>query len=65
MAKTTFCTLRPEKCREHDDEGQERDAERDVGEPHQHLVDIPAEIARYEPDDGADGHDGHRRRRAR
>ena len=53
---------RLQKGAQDDDERQERDAEGDVGEPHQDAVDRAAEIARDEADEGADAddHDGRR-----
>ena len=60
MPRIDVAGARPEEAGQHDDEGQERDAERDVGEPHQHGVDPAAEIAGDEPDHRADqrDHDG-------
>ena len=53
MASTTF-QISAEEGDQHDDEGQERNAERDVGQPHQHRVDPAAEIAGKQPDERAD-----------
>ena len=48
---------RLQKGGQHDDEGQEGNAEGDVGQPHQHRIDPAAEIAGNQPDDGADESD--------
>ena len=53
-----------QKARQHDDEGQEGQAERHVGDAHQHRVGRAAEIARHQADDGADGGDDDRGRQA-